>query len=58
MQERHQAYDSAGLTEAVYKFDHGVLQDGDVELGNGELSIGGRRVSLQIESPYDDITLT
>ncbi len=57
VQERQQAHDSVGLTEAVYKFDHGVLQDGDVQLGQGELSIGGRRVSLQIESPYDDMTL-
>ena len=36
VRERQQAYDDAmiaGTVDPVYKFDHGVLQDSDVEVG-------------------------
>ena len=57
---RQQAHDDgmiAGTVEPVYKFDHGVLGDGDVELGAQYVSVGGRRVPLDLESPYDDMKI-
>ena len=43
--------------ETIYRFDHGVLGDGDVELGSAEMRIAGRRVDLSLESPYADMRL-
>lgn len=57
VRERQLAFDMTGPIEPIYKFDHGVLQDADVEIGNDELFLGGRRVNLEMESPYADITL-
>ncbi len=47
----------AGEEEPVYHFDHGVLLDGDVELGPGRLVLGGRAVDLELTSPYQDMSL-
>ena len=60
VRERQQAYDDAmiaGAVDPVYKFDHGVLQDSDVDLGSQRLSVGGQIVSLDLESPYDDMQI-
>jgi acetoacetyl-[acyl-carrier protein] synthase len=57
--ERQQQYDDgmiAGSINPVYKFDHGVLHDSDVEVTSREVSVGGQRVSLDWQSPYDDMT--
>ena len=58
--ERQAAYDDdmiAGRRDPVYKFDHGVLLDGDVELGAGRMLVGGNVVDLDFESPYPDMRL-
>ncbi len=47
----------AGDVEPVYHFDHGVLLDGDVELGPGRLVLGGRAVDLELSSPYQDMSI-
>ena len=47
----------AGKEEPVYHFDHGVLLDGDVELGPNRLVLGGRAVDLELTSPYQDMSL-
>ena len=60
VRERQQAYDDAmiaGAVDPVYKFDHGVLHDSDVDLGSQRLSVGGQIVSLDLESPYDDMQI-
>jgi len=60
VRERQQAYDDgmiAGTLNPVYKFDHGVLQDGDVEVAAHEVIVGGHRVSLAWESPYGDMRI-
>jgi acetoacetyl-[acyl-carrier protein] synthase len=58
VRERQQAYDDdmiAGRREPVYKFDHGVLRDGDVELGAGRMLVGGNVVNLDFSTPYPDM---
>ena len=45
----------AGDMAPVYKFDHGVLDDNDVVLNEHEVVVGGRVVSLDLESPFDDM---
>ena len=60
MQERQHAYDDgmiAGAVAPVYKFDHGVLHDSDVEVGAEQLSIGGHTVRLDSRSPYHDMKI-
>jgi acetoacetyl-[acyl-carrier protein] synthase len=60
VRERQQAYDDgmiAGEVKPVYLFDHGVLGDDDVEVGARQVSVGGRSVSLELESPYGDMRL-
>ena len=60
VRERQQAYDDgmiAGTIKPVYKFDHGVLHDSDVDVGAQQLSIGGHTVRLDHESPYDDMKI-
>ena len=60
VQARQQAYDDdmvLGTREPVYKFDHGVLLDGDVELGAGRMLVGGKVVDLDFESPYPDMQI-
>jgi acetoacetyl-[acyl-carrier protein] synthase len=58
VRERQKDYDDgmiAGSIEPVYKFDHGVLGDDDVEYGDNRISIDGRHVDLDLVSPYDDM---
>lgn len=60
VRERQQAYDDgmiAGTVNPIYKFDHGVLHDSDVEVGVEQLSIGGHTVRLDLESPYSDMKI-
>ncbi len=60
VRERQQAYDDgmiAGTINPVYKFDHGVLHDSDVDVGADQVTIGGHTVRLDRISPYDDMTL-
>jgi acetoacetyl-[acyl-carrier protein] synthase len=60
VRERQQAYDVgfiAGTISPVYKFDHGVLGDGDVEVGAQQLTIGRHTVRLDQVSPYDDMKI-
>lgn len=60
VRERQQKYDDdmiAGSEKPVYKFDHGVLGDDDVKLGENEMHIAGKRVRLDLESPYDDMKI-
>lgn len=58
VQAARESYD-AGMTNGtvapVYRFDHGVLTDADVQLGEREMHVGGYRVSLEMESPYTDM---
>ena len=58
--EQQQAYDDdmiAGRRDPVYKFDHHVLLDGDVELGAGRMLVGGKAVDLDLETPYKDMRI-
>jgi acetoacetyl-[acyl-carrier protein] synthase len=58
--EQQQAYDDAmiaGTERPVYKFDHGVMHEGDVELNARTVTIGGQAVQLDLVSPYSDIQL-
>ena len=58
VRERQQAYDDAmiaGDRQPVYKFDHGVLHDADVEVGAQQVTVGGQVVSLAVESPFEDM---
>ena len=60
VREKQQSYDEemiAGTRMPVYKFDHNVLQDDDVRFVDQELVIGDHRISLDLASPYDDISL-
>ena len=60
VRERQQAYDDgmiAGTISPVYKFDHGVLGDGDVKVGAQQLTIGPHTVRLDQVSPYDDMKI-
>jgi acetoacetyl-[acyl-carrier protein] synthase len=55
------AYDEGmtrGTVAPVYRFDHGVLVDGDVEMGEREMRVGSYRVSLDLASPYTDMQPT
>ena len=45
---------SAGTVEPVYRFDHGVLHDKDVELDAKEVRLGNYAVSLELENPFAD----
>jgi len=58
VRERQQAYDDgmvAGNIHPVYKFDHRVLHDEDIEVGSRTMTIGGQTVVLECESPFDDM---
>jgi acetoacetyl-[acyl-carrier protein] synthase len=60
VREAQQAYDDAmiaGTERPVYKFGHGVLDNDDVQLNGKEIHIGGRAVSLDLASPYEDIDI-
>ena len=45
---------SAGTVEPVYRFDHGVLHDKDVELDAKEVRLGNYAVSLELDNPFAD----
>ena len=45
----------AGRRDPVYRFDHGVLHDDDVQLEASEVRVGDQAVSLDLSSPYDDM---
>jgi acetoacetyl-[acyl-carrier protein] synthase len=56
--QRQSEYDQAmiaGTERPLYRFDHGVLSDDDVELDSRAIVVGGRRVSLDLASPYADM---
>jgi len=56
--ERRAAYDDgviAGTVDPVYKFDHGVLHDADVEVSPESVRVGAFTVELDIPSPYSDM---
>ncbi len=58
--ERQRAYDDrmiAGTQSPVYKFDNGVLGAGDIEVTEREISIAGKKVSLDLESPFSDMRI-
>lgn len=60
VREQQQAYDDAmiaGTLKPVYKFDHGVMHDSDVELDSHQVVVGGQAVQLDLASPYQDIQL-
>ena len=60
VRERQLNYDNnmiAGTEKPVYKFDHNVLGDKDVELAADEIKIAGKAVSLDLKSPYDDMKI-
>ena len=60
VRERQQAYDDgmiAGTISPVYKFDHGVLGDSDVDVSAQQLTIGRHTVRLDQVSPYDDMKI-
>ena len=60
VRERQQAYDDgmiAGNISPVYKFDHGVLGDSDVDVSAQQLTIGRHTVRLDQVSPYDDMKI-
>jgi acetoacetyl-[acyl-carrier protein] synthase len=45
----------AGAIKPVYKFDHGVLGDADVELDAHQIRVAGQPVSLDLVSVYEDM---
>jgi acetoacetyl-[acyl-carrier protein] synthase len=56
--ERQRDYDDAmiaGEVNPVYLFDNDVLQAEDIEINADEIRIGGRSVSLDLQSPYGDM---
>ncbi len=58
VRERQQAYDDgmlAGAINPIYKFDHGVLGDTDVEIASDRISVGGNVVELGMVSAYADM---
>jgi acetoacetyl-[acyl-carrier protein] synthase len=57
--ESQQRYDQGmtdGTVDPVYRFDHGVLLDGDVELERDRMRVGGQVVDLDFSSPFEDMT--
>ena len=60
VRERQQAYDDgmiAGTINPVYKFDHGVLHDSDIQLDSQVLTIGGHEVRIDQDSAYGDMKI-
>jgi len=47
---------TAGERPPIYKFDHNVLLDSDVSIDAHRVDIAGRAVSLDLESPFDDMS--
>lgn len=60
VRERQQTYDNgmiAGTIEPIYKFDHGVLHDADVEVSAESITVGGHKVELKTDPFYEDMKL-
>lgn len=60
VRSRQSSYDEqmmADSLEAVYKFDHAVIQDADVRVGAQGLNVGPYTVDLDMQSPYEDMRL-
>jgi len=58
VREQQQAYDdgmTAGVINPVYRFDHGVLGDSDVEITAERITVGGNFVELGMVSDYVDM---
>jgi acetoacetyl-[acyl-carrier protein] synthase len=58
VRERQRDYDQAmidGSIAPTYRFDHGVLGDGDVSIGEHEMQVGDYRIALDPANPYDDM---
>ncbi len=58
VREKQRAYDDAmiaGERRPVYRFDHGVLGDEDIQLDDQSITVGGRKLSLVMDSPYPDM---
>lgn len=58
VKDQQQAYDEAmiaGTQEPVYRFDDGVLLDGDVEMSAHRMIVGGNAVELDLGTPYQDM---
>jgi acetoacetyl-[acyl-carrier protein] synthase len=53
--EAHDEGMTRGTVAPVYRFDDGVLADGDVEMGDREMRIGDYQVNLDLASPYADM---
>ncbi len=50
------AYDEgmiAGKESPVYRFDHGVLNDGDVELTADRVRVGQFEIDLNLKNPFE-----
>lgn len=60
VRERQAAYDAAmiaGEIAPTYHFDHGVLDDDDVVVGENEVRVGPHRVALDPDSPFGTLHL-
>jgi acetoacetyl-[acyl-carrier protein] synthase len=60
VQARQSDYDDAmiaGKLNPVYKFDHDVIHGEDVQMAAEELTLGGHKVRLDVESPYIDMCI-
>lgn len=47
-----------GEKPPIYKFDHNVLDESHVSMDAHKVDVAGREISLNLESPFDDINLT
>lgn len=60
VQQAQHGYDErmiAGEQKPLYLFDHGVLGDADIKLDSSKIEVGSKSVSLDLQSPYTDISL-
>jgi acetoacetyl-[acyl-carrier protein] synthase len=58
VRERQQSYDDrmiAGIEPPVYRFDHGVLHDEDVQVTEREVIVAGNSVPLDLPNRYADM---
>ncbi|QIB67098.1 beta-ketoacyl synthase [Kineobactrum salinum] len=59
VRERQRDYDeamTAGTIAPTYRFDHGVLGDGDVSIAEHEMQVGDYRIGLDLANPYGDMS--
>lgn len=60
VQQAQHDYDErmiAGEQKPLYLFDNGVLGDADIKLDSSKIEVGSKSVSLDLQSPYTDISL-